>query len=177
MKLENVKVGEVYTLKVGKNMVAVKAMSVDAKGKITVSPASGKMITVADAGRLTARTVADDAGRHTAKQAAHGAPRKPSTPKATKAASGRNVGQQGAPKPPTAKEGSLMAAAINVMKAADKPMRPADVVETVLAKKLWTSKGKTPGATLAAAIMREIARKGSLSRFKKTGPGLYALNA
>ncbi len=33
MKLENVKVGETYTLKVGKNLVAVRVMGVDAKGK------------------------------------------------------------------------------------------------------------------------------------------------
>jgi len=170
MRLENVQVGETYTLKVGKNVVQVTVKSVDEKGKIAVTTAGGKTLTVADAGRL--------AVHHTnAPTAAKGAKTKAAAPKATKAARGRNVGQKGAPKPPTAKEGSLMAAAIKVMKAADKPMRPADVVETVLAKKLWTSKGKTPGATLAAAIMREIARKGSLSRFKKTGPGLYALNA
>ena len=147
MKLENVKVGEVYTLKVGKNLVAVKAMSVDAKGKITVSPASGKMITVADAGRLTARTVVDGAGQHTAKQAAHGAPRKASTPKATKAARGRNVGQQGAPQAKEKRVG-LVDAAIQVMKAAGKPMNCKDIVKVILEKKLWETSGKTPDATL-----------------------------
>ena len=43
MKLENVKVGEVYTLKVGKNLVAVTVKGVDAKGKITVVGSSGKV--------------------------------------------------------------------------------------------------------------------------------------
>jgi hypothetical protein len=174
MKLENVKVGEVYTLKVGKNLVAVKAMSVDAKGKITVSPASGKMITVADAGRLTARTVVDGAGQHTAKQAAHGAPRKASTPKATKAARGRNVGQQGAPQAKEKRVG-LVDAAIQVMKAAGKPMNCKDIVKVILEKKLWETTGKTPDATLYSSILRDIQKKGAEARFKKVDRGQFAL--
>jgi hypothetical protein len=174
MKLENVKVGEVYTLKVGKNLVAVKAMSVDAKGKITVSPASGKMITVADAGRLIARTVVDGAGQHTAKQAAHGAPRKASTPKATKAARGRNVGQQGAPQAKEKRVG-LVDAAIQVMKAAGKPMNCKDIVKVILEKKLWETTGKTPDATLYSSILRDIQKKGAEARFKKVDRGQFAL--
>ncbi len=33
--------------------------------------------------------------------------------------------------------------------------------------------GKTPEATLYAAITREIATKGKESRFRKTGPGYF----
>jgi hypothetical protein len=175
MKLENVKVGETYTLKVGRNLVAVKAMSVDAKGKITVSPASGKMITVADAGRLTARTVADGAGRHTAKQAAHGAPRKTSTPKATKAARGRNVGQQGAPQAKEKRVGLVDAAILILHEAGNKPMNVKDIVEAILAKKLWSTTGKTPAATLYSSILRDIQKKGSEARFKKVDRGQFAL--
>jgi len=162
-------------LKVGKNLVAVKAMSVDAKGKITVSPASGKMITVADAGRLTARTVVDGAGQHTAKQAAHGAPRKASTPKDTKIARGRNVGQQGAPQAKEKRVG-LVDAAIQVMKAAGKPMNCKDIVKVILEKKLWETTGKTPDATLYSSILRDIQKKGSEARFKKVERGQFALN-
>jgi hypothetical protein len=71
MKLENVKVGETYTLAIGKNKVTVVVKGVDAKGKIAVASAGGKQITVADAGRLTVRTVVDGVGRPSAKPAAH----------------------------------------------------------------------------------------------------------
>jgi len=41
---------------------------------------------------------------------------------------------------------------------------------------LWTSPaGKTPNATLYAAMLREIANKGESSRFRRVGPGRFAL--
>jgi hypothetical protein len=46
------------------------------------------------------------------------------------------------------------------------------------AKGYWTSpKGKTPSATLYAALLRELKRKGDAARFVKTGPGQFALRA
>jgi hypothetical protein len=175
MKLENVKVGETYTLKVGKNVVAVRVMDVDAKGKITVSPASGKMMTVADAGRLTVRTVAAGVDRPSAKGAAHGAPRKASTPKATKIARGRNVGQQGAPQAKEKRVGLVDAAILVLHEAGNKPMNVKEIVEAVLAKGIWKSNGKTPAATLYSCILREIQKKGAEARFKKVDRGLFAL--
>jgi hypothetical protein len=42
-------------------------------------------------------------------------------------------------------------------------------------KKLWESpNGKTPAATLYAAILRELTTKGKDSRFQKTEPGKFA---
>ena len=38
----------------------------------------------------------------------------------------------------------------------------------------WKTKGKTPGATLYAAMTREIATKGKESRFIKTGQNQFA---
>lgn len=41
-------------------------------------------------------------------------------------------------------------------------------------RKLWKSPGgKTPHATLYAAIITEINNKGKDARFKKTGPGRF----
>ena len=49
-----------------------------------------------------------------------------------------------------------------------------EIVEAMAKKKLWTSPGgKTPEATLYASIIREIAKRGKESRFKKTGPGKF----
>lgn len=38
----------------------------------------------------------------------------------------------------------------------------------------WVTNGKTPHATLHAAIIREIAGRLDRSRFHKVGPGLFA---
>jgi hypothetical protein len=40
----------------------------------------------------------------------------------------------------------------------------------------WQTRGKTPHATLYAAVIREIAAKGRDSRFTKTDRGLFASN-
>ncbi len=44
----------------------------------------------------------------------------------------------------------------------------------MLAKGLWQTRGKTPAATLYAAIVCEIAAKGKDARFHKTGRGQFA---
>jgi hypothetical protein len=49
------------------------------------------------------------------------------------------------------------------------------MIETMGAKNLWASpNGKTPAATLYAAILREVTTKGTASRFTKTAPGKFA---
>jgi hypothetical protein len=53
-----------------------------------------------------------------------------------------------------------------------------DLIERMTAAKLWTSPGgKTPGATLYSAMIREIARKGDESRFTRVSPGRFTANA
>ena len=53
-------------------------------------------------------------------------------------------------------------------------MNCLQIMEVIRAKKLWTTKGKTPHATIHAAIVREIAAKGNSSRFKKVARGRFA---
>jgi HB1/ASXL restriction endonuclease-like protein with HTH domain len=65
-------------------------------------------------------------------------------------------------------------AAAKVLKDSDKPMRVGEVLEVIVKKGLWSSKGKTPEATLYAAIIREISAKGVNSRFVKEDRGLFA---
>ncbi len=50
-----------------------------------------------------------------------------------------------------------------------------DIVEQALAKKLWSTNGKTPAATLYAAIIREISTKGKQARFEKVERGRFRL--
>ena len=71
------------------------------------------------------------------------------------------------------KVSGLDAAALVLAEAAE-PMRCGDVAAKVIERGLWSTKGKTPAATLNAAIIREIRDKGKESRFRKAGRGLFA---
>ena len=58
--------------------------------------------------------------------------------------------------------------------SSDKPLRAIDMVSQMEAKRLWRSPGgKTPEATLYAAIIREISAKGNEARFAKHDRGLF----
>lgn len=69
----------------------------------------------------------------------------------------------------------ILEAAAKVLAEAGGPLGCKPMVETMLAKKYWTTNGKTPVATLYSAILREIQTKGKESRFKKTDRGRFAL--
>ncbi len=71
---------------------------------------------------------------------------------------------------------SLINAAISVMKQRKKPMKVKDIYEAVVEKGLWADKkGKTPWATLGAAIYTEVKKKGDESRFVQVGKGEFTL--
>jgi hypothetical protein len=74
-----------------------------------------------------------------------------------------------------AKKTSALDAAAKVLAGTGRPMNSKELVEQMAAKGFWTSPGgKTPHATLHAAISREIKVKGKDSRFVKAGPGKFA---
>jgi hypothetical protein len=76
------------------------------------------------------------------------------------------------PKPP--KRVSALDAAAQVLAASEVPMRAKEMIAAMEAKGLWKSPGgKTPEATLYAAIIREIAAKGTAARFKKHERGVF----
>ncbi|MFN7022564.1 MAG: winged helix-turn-helix domain-containing protein [Phycisphaerales bacterium] len=79
-----------------------------------------------------------------------------------------------APKEKKPKRVSALDAAAQVIAGADKPMRAKEMVAEMEAKGLWKSpSGKTPEATLYAAIIREIAAKGEKARFRKHDKGQF----
>ena len=64
-----------------------------------------------------------------------------------------------------------------MLATAKEPMTTRQMIELMAAKKMWTSPGgKTPRATLYAAIHREILKKGNEARFKKAARGKFAAN-
>ncbi len=73
---------------------------------------------------------------------------------------------------------SAIDAAAEVLRKSGEPMNAKDLIATMSERDLWTSpNGKTPHATLYAAMLREISTKGAKARFKKTGRGLFAYAA
>ena len=77
-------------------------------------------------------------------------------------------------KKPVAPRGmSGLEAAVKVLVSSREPMGCGEIMERILAQKLWSTSGKTPAATLNAAIIREIRDKGKESRFKKVGRGKF----
>ncbi len=98
-------------------------------------------------------------------------------PAAAKATGGKAPKTPKAPKPAKEKKPkrvSALDAAAQVLAKATKPMRATDMIAEMEAKGLWKSPGgKTPEATLYAAIIREIAAKGNAARFKKHDRGVF----
>jgi hypothetical protein len=72
---------------------------------------------------------------------------------------------------------SALEAAAKVLSEEGVAMTCPDLIGVMAAKGYWSSPaGKTPAATLSAAIGREIATKGTDSRFTKAAPGRFAAN-
>ena len=72
---------------------------------------------------------------------------------------------------------SALDAAAQVLAKAGKPMRAQELIAAMAEQGLWKSPGgKTPHATLYAAMMREERDKGGDSRFRKVDRGQFAFN-
>ena len=72
---------------------------------------------------------------------------------------------------------SLLAAAVCVMKACDRPLGCKDIVAKAMETNIWQPRngGKMPANTLHAAVNREIKLKGKDARFRKTERGKFEL--
>jgi len=99
--------------------------------------------------------------------------------KKTTTTKGKNQTPKQATKPPadgkTPKLSALDAAA-HVLAETGQPMTCGELIEAMAAKGYWTSPGgKTPGATLYSAILRELQTKKKEARFRKTERGKFSL--
>ncbi len=66
-------------------------------------------------------------------------------------------------------------AAAQILGKGKEPMGCKDITEQAISNGLWSPGGKTPQATLYAAIIREIAKKGKEARFRKVNRGRFQL--
>ena len=179
MKKDEVKVGGTYVAKVSDRLVTVRIDSTHSGGGWNATnTATGKRIRIKSAQRLrgVAGGKAGDRRPEAGGQRPEAGDVRPEAPDRTN----KDVPQAGTsslqPKASSLKLGALEAAA-QVLAKAEKPMGAKDLIAAMAEQHLWTSPtGKTPHATLSAAIHREIATKGEAARFKKADRGLFVFN-
>ena len=71
---------------------------------------------------------------------------------------------------------NLLDAIQTVLTEARQPLGPAAIWERIAAQKLWTTRGKTPKATVNSLLSEDI-QKGADSSFQRVGRGLYVVRA
>ncbi len=186
MKKAEVKVGGRYTAKVSDKLTTVRIDAENPRGGWdATNEATGKAVRIKSARRLrgpapAATGAGDDA--KAARKAQVDAWRKEVAAKAARPDPALDAAIAAAEKARTAKakkttaprKASLLDLAAEVLAKAGKPMTCKAIVEQVLATGRWTTKGKTPAATLYSAILRECQKKGKDARFEKVGRGEFA---
>ena len=194
MKKSEVKVGACYAAKVGSGMGTVRIDRVNPQGgwdgmnlrtnrAVRIKTASclrgetrapGRVVTKAEyeaeAGTATSRkkdiaksvdaVAKGDLTKGVTVPTSRG--KKPAGKAKAKAAKGTKPAKAAKEKKP----GGLDAAA-TVLAESGRPMQAKEIVKTALRKGYWKTEGKTPEATIYAAIIREIAVKGKASRFRR----------
>lgn len=118
---------------------------------------------------VTETNNAEDTTMATKKDGSKKGTKAPKTPKAATRKAARN---------PEAAAGtkrvSALDAAAEVLQSKGKPMHSQELIAAMAEQGLWSSpNGKTPHATLYAAILREINTKGSNARFRKVERGAF----
>jgi hypothetical protein len=66
--------------------------------------------------------------------------------------------------------------AYQVLSEAGKPLHSKEITKIALKRGLLKTSGKTPETTMNAQLIVDTNRKGELSRFKKVGPSVFAIN-
>jgi len=177
MKKSEVKIGDVYRVKVSGTIASVRitgenpyggwdGVNVATKRKVRIKSAQrlrGLAAPKKKAADKTAPDKADAKAKAETRQAAPAAKTTAAEPKARKE--------------PVRKSGTMsgLEAAAKVLAEAGEPLNCKTIVERALAKGYWKTGGKTPAATVYAAIIREIAKKGDASRFAKAQRGKFTL--
>lgn len=70
---------------------------------------------------------------------------------------------------------NVLQAAEIVLKEASKPLHYKEITQRMINRGLWQTHGKTPDATVNAAIAVDIKKNGTHSLFQRTNGGVYVL--
>lgn len=68
---------------------------------------------------------------------------------------------------------NILDAAERTLKEAGQALSYSEITNRILASGLWSTAGKTPAATVNAALSMEIKTKGAAARFGRVSPGVY----
>jgi HB1, ASXL, restriction endonuclease HTH domain len=186
MKKDEVKVGGTYAVKVSDKVVPVRIEAESPHGGwVGTNQETGKQVRIKSVQRLRGEWP-----KGSKAVVAPGAPAGPEKPLPTEAP-GRAPGdaapqveqpaKQKKARAPRAKEGaeegglSGLDAAARVLEEAGEPLSCKAIVERAFAKGYWRSDGKTPAATIYAAVLREVQKKGDQARFRKAARGKFDL--
>ena len=193
MKKNEVQVGKVYAMKVSGDVVPVKITGEKWSGdKHTgwtgTNTKTNRGVRIKSAQRLRGEVGGGGGKQESQDHEAPSAKELANNAEVEKVAKGKKAAAAKAPKPakeikaskaakvvaPKAKRVSALDAAAQVLASSSVPMRATEMIAAMEAKGLWKSPGgKTPEATLYAAIIREIAAKGDKARFRKHERGVF----
>jgi len=181
MKKNEITIGSTYTAKITNRVVPVRIDRTNPHGGWDATNlATKKKVRIKSAAKLRgvhydtakaepAAKVATPTNATRANTAATVAKGKPKA--TTKAKPAKNATRaKDAAKP---KRISGLDLAAKVLAKAGEPLQAKVIAERAIAAG-WKTTGKTPHATLYAAMIREIAKKGKDARFVKTDRGLFA---
>ncbi|GIV04150.1 MAG: hypothetical protein KatS3mg015_2980 [Fimbriimonadales bacterium] len=169
MKKDEIKIGSTYLAKVSDKVVPVR---IDAEnphgGWDATNLRTDKKVRIKSAQRLRCPANRDGSPQGTPE----GQPPADAAKKAPKAKATKPAKASAEAKP---KKVGCLDAAARVLSEAGRAMNCQEMIEAMAAKGYWTSpNGKTPAATLYAAILREIQAKAKDARFIKTERGKFA---
>jgi hypothetical protein len=174
MKMNDVKIGSEYEARIGGETMQVRILAEKASGGWTaLNLATKKKVFVPLARQLrepdTAATTTTD-GNLTIIEVPPATVETINAPEAKPNRKKKATDKSATP----AKKTSQIQAALQVLAMSKEPMNCQAMVEAMSAQGLWTSPGgKTPHATLYAAILREINTKGNDARFRKVDRGQF----
>ncbi len=200
MKKQDVKVGGTYSAKVSDKVVAVRIDAENsAGGWDATNLATKKRVRIKSAQRLRGR-VRVPAAAKPLKDAAAEKARKDAiksidanlkddasttaatTPRRSKGKTKATTGTTAKGKATRANQGDdkatpkrrgILDIAAEILAKSKEPMGCKAIVEKAIEKGMWQTTGKTPAATLYAAVIREISAKGKDARFEKVDRGLF----
>lgn len=170
MKATDIKIGKTYEVTAGRNKTKVKVRKFNAKtGSWECETEAGKTISIKDPKRF----LVEVGKKNTVLQAAV------ETVKAV-LPKGKKKDEAAEAKPARLRQPredgtvSGIEAALIVLQETGEPLNIRQIMDAINERNLAKLPGKTPGATVSAAIQREISKKGENSRFYKAGKGLFA---
>ena len=191
MKKDEIKIGKHYAAKVSGRMATIRidaesphggwdATNITTRKKVRIKSAQrlrhetrapGKQAAKTDIDKTVEAVEKGDLAKGVAVPTAKA--KKPA--KATSAAPKAKKATRAKPGGETPKRTSGLDAAATILAEAGEPLGCKEIVERMLAKGLWATKGKTPAATIYSAILREVQKKGADARFRKAERGKFTL--